>query len=109
MLHKFFFTGLILVLMPESHEQIYFGVVGCFASFVLLMLASPYRHPSCNHVHKTALLQLVRQLWSRSFGLWIISSLLLPSIYAALGRSRRGPWIETALRSSSRTCLLTCS
>ena len=58
LLHRFFFTGVIHIIFPESREQIYVGVVVCFTCFVLLIVSVPYESSICNHAQTAALLQL---------------------------------------------------
>ena len=59
MLHRFFFTGCILILYPETRVQVWFGSVFCLFVYVAFMLTRPFKHDIVDIVQAGCLLQLL--------------------------------------------------
>ena len=59
MLHRFFFTGAILILYPETRVQVWFGSVCCLFVYVAFMLTRPFKYDIVDIVQAGCLLQLL--------------------------------------------------
>lgn len=59
MLHRLFFTGVVLILQPESRTQIWFGSVVCLFFYVGFMLTRPFVYDIVDIVQAGCLLQLL--------------------------------------------------
>ena len=59
LLHRFFFTGVIHLALPETRVQIWFGVIVSLFVFVSFQLTLPYHYDICDSVQSAAFLQLL--------------------------------------------------
>ena len=59
MLHKCFFTGLVLVVVPDTRVQVWVGASVSLFAFFLYLLSRPYRFHICDIFQGAALLQLL--------------------------------------------------
>ena len=57
LLHKFFFTGCIHIIAPESRLQIWAGALASVFCFIAFLLTKPLRYEICDHV-QTVRIQL---------------------------------------------------
>lgn len=59
LLHNFFFTGVIHIVMPETRVQIWVGVFVSLMTYIAFLLTRPYKYYICTMVQSAALLQVL--------------------------------------------------
>ena len=59
LMHRFLFTGVIHVIMPETRVQLWVGSFLSALIFTMFMLTLPYRHAICDWAQAAAFLQLL--------------------------------------------------
>ena len=48
LLHRFFFTGVIHSVYPETRVQIFAGGLGCLFAYIAFLLTRPFHHDICD-------------------------------------------------------------
>jgi hypothetical protein len=59
LLHNFFFTGVIHIVMPETRVQIWVGVFMSLLTYIAFLLTKPYKYFICTMTQSAALLQVL--------------------------------------------------